>query len=88
MADEGEYIEVTWGPEVYTPVAYHALTIGPYRMRAQVREGETAGVAFARAWNALDKAAQWALEKQKDAYLDRVGSLASEAKARAKAARG
>lgn len=85
--EEDEYIEVTWGPEVYTPVAFHTLAIGPFKARTKRRKGESGEAAFDRVWAVLDGIAQRAYERQRGEFLNRVGTFAREAKDRAKAAR-
>jgi hypothetical protein len=85
--DDSDFIEVVWGPEVYTPVAFHTLTIGPFKRRTKLRPGETEEQAGQRVWDALNKMAQAIFNKQKGEYLNRVGEYRKEALTRAKAAR-
>lgn len=82
--DEEEFIEATWGPEMYTPVAFHTLTVGPFKARTKRHKGETGEAAFERVYAILEAIGQKAFERQKGAYLNRVGVIAREARASAR----
>jgi hypothetical protein len=64
-------IEVTWGPELYAPLRFHTMTIGPYRMTVTPEDGETDEQAFARGFKFLEAMARKAFATELDAFLKR-----------------
>lgn len=75
-----EFVEVTWGEEIYQPVQYNNFRVGPFKATTIVREGETISEATARVHSELQKhAEQVALEKGR-AYLANLKKLSDEVK--------
>lgn len=72
-------IKVQWGPETFTPVAYHTVVIGPFSCEVHVRQGETEEQAFTRAWSFLDRMGQRAYQEQIKAFLGRCKAAGGEA---------
>lgn len=74
--DDGEDavvgFSVTWGPEKFSPIQYHMVTLGPFTIEGIPREGETVAQAMRRVYRELDQFARDEFDKQVDGYLDRV----------------
>jgi len=68
---KGDEIEVSWGPELFTPIQYHTITVGPFRVKIHIQPGETEGAAFSRGWKYLDRMGRQAYQDALPAFLDR-----------------
>jgi hypothetical protein len=85
--NDREWVEVQWGPELYSPVSYQTVTIGPLTSRTYVREGETRQQAIGRVWNELNNAAKVIFAAERQQFLDRCAAIATDARERGKRAK-
>lgn len=76
---DGEWIEVTWGEEVFSPVQYNSFRVGPFSCRVQQRRGETPEQAWDRGYALLRQKAQEERKRKAGEFLAalrEVGGLA------------
>lgn len=75
-SDDGIHsVTVTWGKEVFRPLQYHSLEIGPFQATVERADGETLQAAIDRAIAELEKAAGRELESKARSFLDRASRL-------------
>ena len=56
--DEGQRVEVTWGDELFQPVKFNGMRVGPFTASTLVRRGESVAHATVRLHREIQKAAQ------------------------------
>lgn len=77
--DEGRVVEVTWGEELFQPVRFNSLRVGPFTASTLVRKGESVAAATLRLHREIAKAAQVVFEEQSRAYLRNLAGLTAQA---------
>lgn len=80
---EGDAIRATWGREVFSPIRYYTIEVGPFEASSHVRPGETGGEAMARLTAFLEAQAAVEYEDKLHAFLDRVRDSAEVVETRA-----
>lgn len=80
MSDDGEYVEVTWGEEVFSPVQYNSFRVGPYTRRTRIRDGETEEKAFERVYKQLEALAAKTFERKSKAFIAALREVGSAAR--------
>jgi hypothetical protein len=73
--DEGDSLTVTYGEEVFAPVQYNNMRLGPFSVTITVRSGETATRAFKRAHDLLETMADRAFEAKIQGFRDKMKRL-------------
>lgn len=76
-AEPGTPVDVTWGEELFQPVQYHALRVGPFRATTVVRAGESVADATYRLWCALNEVAMRIRDEKAAEYLRAMESIAA-----------
>jgi len=77
-ADDGGAIEVACGKETFFPIKYNGFDVGPVTVRTQIRAGETARQACARAAAAARVMFASEFDLKLGDYLDRLGEVVEE----------
>lgn len=81
-------IEVSVGPETYSPVSYNSFTVGPVRVRMKVDPGETVAEAYRRAYLQVHLLFEVEFGVAVGEHLRRLKRSVGEAKADEAARRG
>lgn len=68
-------INVTWGKEVFRPLQYHSLEIGPFQATVERAAGESLQAAIDRAMAEMEIAADRELESKTQLFLQRAARL-------------
>ncbi len=86
--DEGTPVEVTWGGELFQPLQYHGLNVGPFKVTTLVRKGETIPQAIHRVHQQIGRHVRATLlpEKLKE-YLDAIEAISAAVQQRSERAR-
>lgn len=71
------------GDELFQPVQYNGMRVGPFKATTTVKKGETVAEATLRLHRELASAAQKIYEEKLAAYLENLaGSISAASKAR------
>jgi hypothetical protein len=79
VAAAGERVEVTWGDELFQPVKFNGIRVGPFTASTIVRPGESIAAATVRLHREIAAAAQQIFEEKSRAYLVNLAQIASDA---------
>jgi hypothetical protein len=66
---------VTWGKELFQPLKYHSIEIGPYQMTVIPEKGETMQQAAERTLALLDEIAEAEMHRKTIRFLERIRKL-------------
>ena len=78
-AAAGERVEVTWGDELFQPVKFNGVRVGPFTASTAVRAGESIAAATVRLHREIAAAAQTIFEEKSATYLRNLAQIASDA---------
>jgi len=67
-----EWVEVTWGPEKYSPEKFFFKDIGPFTIRGRVQDGEAAKDAIKRLYAEASAIAKEDFEKELKDFRARI----------------
>lgn len=84
LSDQIDWIEVSWGPEKFSPISFHSFDVGPFTARAKLRPGDTVAQTIARLTEELAKLGAEQFERELVAYCKRVGKSADEVRSTAR----
>ena len=79
-AEPGTSVDVTWGEELFQPVEYNGLRVGPFRATTVVRSGETVAAATYRLWLELNAAAMAIRDEKAKEYLRALENMTTAAR--------
>lgn len=77
---DGEYVDVTWGEELFSPVQYNSFRVGPFSRRTRVRPGETEDQAFERVYRQLEAMAAKTHERKSKVFLTKLREAGTAAR--------
>lgn len=77
--DEGQRVEVSWGDELFQPLRFNGMRVGPFTATTLVRRGESIAQATVRLHREVATAAQKIFEEKSRAYLQNLAGLAASA---------
>ena len=80
----GLVVSATWAEELYQPVQYNAVRVGPFTGQTIVRKGETVASAMLRLYAELDVAAGTIRDAKVDAYIKSLNRAIDAATAQAR----
>jgi len=68
-ASSPEVVEVTWGQELFSPVKYTTITVGPFSAKGEVLRGETAEQAYERLYARVRAFAERERERKLTSFI-------------------
>jgi hypothetical protein len=80
FAEAAGVVEVTWGDELFQPLPYNAIRVGPFKATTVVRPGETVAEAVLRLHAELARAAREVFGEKKRVYLSELAALVRDAR--------
>lgn len=80
FAEAAGLVEVTWGEELFKPLDYNGIRLGPFKATTAVRPGETVADAVVRLHAELAEAAKRVFGEKRRVYLQELSLLVRDAR--------
>ena len=77
--DLNERVEVTWGDELFQPLRFNGMRVGPFSASTIVRPGESVAAATVRLHREIAAAAEVITEEKSSEYLESLAGLVAKA---------
>lgn len=78
IPEAGTPVEVTWGEELFQPVQFNMMRVGPFKGATVVRAGESVADATYRLWLELNEVAMRIRDEKVAGYLKALEGVAAQ----------